>query len=179
MEYIFIGVGIALAILIITIILINRYYNNKYAFLYIKVKEADNNLDILLEKKVEILTKLLSILEEKKVDDNIPDIARIKNKRMDHHELFNELTNIHNETIKIIETYETKLNEEKLISLIDKLNDNECDLRAALKYYNDSTTEIEFLAHKFPSNIIRSIHHYEHLEPYKIQKTNSIELLNT
>ena len=45
-------IGGVLVIIIGIFVISFMYYRNKYEFLYIKVKEADNNLDILLQKKV-------------------------------------------------------------------------------------------------------------------------------
>ena len=54
---IFGSILVVVLILIFVIMIIN--YKNKYDFLYIKIKEADNNLDILLQKKEEILLKIV------------------------------------------------------------------------------------------------------------------------
>ena len=56
MIYAIIGGIIVLIILICVIVVL--VYKNKYNFLYIKVKEADNNLDILLQKKKKFCLKL-------------------------------------------------------------------------------------------------------------------------
>ena len=66
--------GIVLLIILICVIMV-LIYKNKYNFLYIKVKEADNNLDILLQKKEEILLKIVPILEDAKVKD-IPEVIK-------------------------------------------------------------------------------------------------------
>ena len=89
-------VGIALGILLIIgiIVLLMWSYKNKYDFLFIKIKEADNNLDILLQKKEEILFKLVPILEKAKIKD-IPLVIKLKSKRLDHHELYNELATLY------------------------------------------------------------------------------------
>ena len=60
MIYAIIG-GIVVLIILICVIMV-LVYKNKYNFLYIKVKEADNNLDILLQKKEEILLKIVPII---------------------------------------------------------------------------------------------------------------------
>ena len=71
----------------------------------------------------------------------------------------------------------------ELINRIDevivfhKLNDNENDLRAALKYYNDSATEINHLIHHFPSNLLKLVNHYEDIELYTFKKQDRFELL--
>ena len=124
MIYAIIGGIIVLIILICVIIVL--VYKNKYNFLYIKVKEADNNLDILLQKKEEILLKIVPILEEAKIKD-IPEVIKLKSKRINHHELYQELMNMTSEILKIIDDYEDKLDFDKLDSLVDKLNENEND----------------------------------------------------
>ncbi len=174
MIYAIVGGIIVLIILICVIIVL--VYKNKYNFLYIKVKEADNNLDILLQKKEEILLKIVPILEEAKIKD-IPEVIKLKSKRINHHELYQELMNMTSEILKLIDDYEDKLDFKKLDSLVDKLNENENDLRAALKYYNDNGEEIIYLSHKFPTNLIKTFSHYQDIETYKIEKREPFEIL--
>lgn len=174
MIYVIIG-GVILLLVILTVI-IGSYYKNRYSFLYIKVKEADNNLDILLQKKEEILLKIVPILEKAKIKD-IPDVIKLKSKKLDHHKLYKKLMEMTNDILRIIDNYEDKLDLEKLDTLIDKLNDNENDLRAALKYFNDNGDEINYLAHKFPSNIVKKLSHYEDIELYKLEKRETFEIL--
>ncbi len=174
MIYAIIGGASVLIILVCIIMVI--FYRNKYSFLYIKVKEADNNLDILLQKKEEILLKIVPILENAKIKD-IPEVFKLKSMRINHHELYKELMTMTEEILKIIDDYEDKLDFKKLDSLIDKLDENENDLRAALKYYNDNGEEINYLAHKFPTNLIKSFSHYQDIETYKLQKREPFEIL--
>ena len=174
MIYAIIG-GVIILVIVFFIIMI-MIYKNKYSFLYIKVNEADNNLDILLQKKEEILLKIVPVLEEAKIKD-IPEVLKLKSKRINHHELYQELMDMTNEILKLIDDYEDKLNFKKLDSLIDKLNENENDLRAALKYYNDNGEEIIYLSHKFPTNLIKAFSHYQDVETYKLQKREPFEIL--
>ena len=174
MIYAIIG-GIVVLIILICVIMV-LVYKNRYNFLYIKVKEADNNLDILLQKKEEILLKIVPILEEAKIKD-IPEVIKLKSKRINHHELYQELMNMTSEILKLIDDYEDKLDFKKLDALVDKLNENENDLRAALKYYNDNGEEIIYLSHKFPTNLIKTFSHYQDIETYKIEKREPVEIL--
>ena len=173
---IYIIIGSILVVLVVVFIIMFFYYRNKYAFLYIKIKEADNNLDILLQKKGEILLKIVPILEKEKIKD-IPEVGILKAKRMDHRKLYSKLMEMTNEILKIIDNYEDKIDLDKLEPLIDKLNENENDLKASLKYYNDNSEEINYLAHKFPANIVKSFSHYQDVENYKIEKRESFEIL--
>ena len=174
MVYAIIG-GVIVFIILICVIMVLAY-KNKYNFLYIKVKEADNNLDILLQKKEEILLKIVPILEDAKIKD-IPEVIKLKSKRIDHHELYQELMDMTTDILKIIDDYEDKLDFDKLDNLIDKLNENENDLRAALKYYNDNGEEIIYLSHKFPTNLIKIFSHYQDIETYKLKKRETFEIL--
>ena len=174
MIYAIIG-GIVVLIILICVIMV-LVYKNKYNFLYIKVKEADNNLDILLQKKEEILLKIIPILEEAKIKD-IPEVIKLKSKRLNHHELYQELMDMTTEILKIIDDYEDKLDFKKLDALVDKLNENENHLRAALKYYNDNGEEIIYLSHKFPTNLIKTFSHYQDIETYKLEKREAFEIL--
>ena len=174
MIYAIIG-GIVVLIILICVIMV-LVYKNKYNFLYIKVKEADNNLDILLQKKEEILLKIIPILEEAKIKD-IPEVIKLKSKRLNHHELYQELMDMTTEILKIIDDYEDKLDFKKLDALVDKLNENENDLRAAIKYYNDNGEEIIYLSHKFPTNLIKTFSHYQDIETYKLEKRETFEIL--
>ena len=174
MIYAIIG-GIVVLIILICVIMV-LVYKNKYNFLYIKVKEANNNLDILLQKKEEILLKIIPILEEAKIKD-IPEVIKLKSKRLNHHELYQELMDMTTEILKIIDDYEDKLDFKKLDALVDKLNENENDLRAALKYYNDNGEEIIYLSHKFPTNLIKTFSHYQDIETYKLEKRETFEIL--
>ena len=174
MIYAIIG-GVIVLIILICVIMVLAY-KNKYNFLYIKVKEADNNLDILLQKKEEILLKIVPILEDAKIKD-IPEVIKLKSKRIDHHGLYQELMDMTTDILKIIDDYEDKLDFDKLDNLIDKLNENENDLRAALKYYNDNGEEIIYLSHKFPTNLIKIFSHYQDIETYKLKKRETFEIL--
>ena len=174
MIYAIIG-GIVVLVILICVIMV-LVYKNRYNFLYIKVKEADNNLDILLQKKEEILLKIVPILEDAKIKD-IPEVIKLKSKRINHHELYQELMNMTSEILKLIDDYEDKLDFKELDSLVDKLNENENDLRAALKYYNDNGEEIIYLSHKFPTNLIKTFSHYQDIETYKIEKREPLEIL--
>ncbi len=174
MLYLIIG-GCVIILIIIGIIL-TLYYKNKYTFLYIRVNEAENNLDILLQKKEEILLKINNLLEKKEIKD-LPDIIKLKSKKLDHHTLYTELSNITNDITKIIDEIEDKIMDRNLQKLLDLLNDNENDLRAAIKYYNDNATDINYYAHRFPSNLIKYFSHYPDTELYTISKRESFAIL--
>ena len=61
MIYLIIG----LVLLVILLLVINfLYYKNKFNFYFLKVEEADNNIELILEKKIEILLKIAKIIDK-------------------------------------------------------------------------------------------------------------------
>ncbi len=174
MVYFVIAGGVLLVLLMMMGIYF--YYKNKYDFLYIKLKEADNNLDIILQKKVEVLLKMLPELEQANIS-NIPNIVKFKTKKLSHQKLYQELILLGDEIIKIIEEHEEIFTTPKMQELINIFEDNENDLRATLKYYNDSVTDITFYSHHFPSNLVKALAHLEDVENYKIQKREKFAIL--
>ena len=73
------------------------------------------------------------------------------------------------------EEYESNM---KLENLINRFDDNECDLKGVLKYYNDNAVEINNYRHKFPSNIVALFLHFKELDIYKIEKRESFAILS-
>ena len=73
------------------------------------------------------------------------------------------------------EEYESN---KKLNNLIGRFDDNECDLKGSLKYYNDNAVEINNYIHKFPSNIVSLFSHFKELDIYKIEKRESFAILS-
>ena len=77
-------VVLALLILFITI------GNNKFSFAIIRIEEAENNIEVLLHKKYDLLQRCCPIIiKELKVKDFLPDIGEIKLE-----EINDELNNI-------------------------------------------------------------------------------------
>ncbi len=175
---VYIVVGLVIVFFVLIIVGVVFYYKNKYSFLYIKVNEAENNLDILLQKKQEILIKIAENLEKKKIKD-VPEVGKLKSKKLDHRSLYTTLESTMNTMTKLIEDFEDKIMDQALQKLLTLLNDNENDLRAALKYYNDHATDINYYAHKFPANFVKKISHYQDVELYKIEKREKYAILRS
>lgn len=74
MIYLIIG----LVLLVILLLVINfLYYKNKFNFYFLKVEEADNNIELILEKKIEILLKIAKIIDK----DMEKELEEFKKKR--------------------------------------------------------------------------------------------------
>jgi hypothetical protein len=170
MIYLIIG----LVLLVILLLVINfLYYKNKFNFYFLKVEEADNNIELILEKKIEILLKIAKIIDK----DMEKELEEFKKKEISKHQCYVELSSLGNKLLKEADAEEYESNK-KLNNLIGRFDDNECDLKGSLKYYNDNAVEINNYIHKFPSNIVSLFSHFKELDIYKIEKRESFAILS-
>lgn len=170
MIYLIIG----LILLVILLLVINfLYYKNKFNFYFLKVEEANNNIELILEKKIEILLKLAKIIDK----DMEKKLEEFKKKEISKHQCYIELSSLGNKLLKEADAEEYESNK-KISNLIERFDDNECDLKGVLKYYNDNAVEINNYIHKFPSNIVSLFSHFKELDIYKIEKRESFSILS-
>lgn len=170
MIYLIIG----LILLVILLLVINfLYYKNKFNFYFLKIEEADNNIELILEKKIEILLKIAKIIDK----DMEKELEEFKKKEISKHQCYVELSSLGNKLLKEADAEEYESNK-KLNNLIGRFDDNECDLKGSLKYYNDNAIEINNYIHKFPSNIVSLFSHFKELDIYKIEKRESFAILS-
>ncbi len=176
MEMIWIII-ILIVLLGVILVGITAYSKQKFFDLEIALNEAENNLDIILEKKMELFHRLMSHMKKKKLKIDYPDIEQYKKLKDDHHALHNALFDVYTEFISIVEENEDKLKDEKSISLIDQLCDNEDDLIAVVKYYNDSATDYNYYINHFPTSLGAKFLRLEQLEFFKNEKRETFEIL--
>ena len=170
MIYLILG----LVLLVILLLVINfLYYKNKFNFYFLKIEEANNNIELILEKKIEILLKIAKIIDK----DMEKELEEFKKKEISKHQCYIELSSLGNKLLKEADAEEYESNK-KLNNLIGRFDDNECDLKGSLKYYNDNAVEINNYIHKFPSNIVSLFSHFKELDIYKIEKRESFAILS-
>ena len=170
MIYLILG----LVLLVILLLVINfLYYKNKFNFYFLKVEEADNNIELILEKKIEILLKIAKIIDK----DMEKELEEFKKKEISKHQCYIELSSLGNKLLKEADAEEYESNK-KLNNLIGRFDDNECDLKGSLIYYNDNAVEINNYIHKFPSNKVSLFSHFKELDIYKIEKRESFAILS-
>ncbi len=177
MYYIIVGV----LILILILFLIEVIYYNKFQMARIRISEAENNIDILLQKKLTLLERTAKIIEEfdpKYQEDQIfSGLLKIKNKNLNNFELNKELEKEMAEYKGLLDL-ESRLKEiENLNTINFDLTDIENDLVAAKKYYNDTIISYNKLVKCFPSNLVALIFHYSRKEFYADEKVEIFEIL--
>ena len=146
-------------------------FNDRLNFLYLKL---GNFLDT---EKLENRTLQYCKVFLSDAQNQIKELEEFKGKELTSHQCYIELNSIGNKLLKEADDEEYESNK-KLNNLIDRFDDNECDLKGVLKYYNDNAVEINNYRHKFPSNIVGFFLHYKELDIYKIEKRESFAILS-
>lgn len=160
------------------IAIIITFYHNNYRFIMIKVSEAENNINMLLDKKVQLLDETRPIIEkELKLKGFLEDLDGLKEKDLEPFELKNILKVNYDELFRIIDENEKLLKSKKLVQIIEQINNNEEEIIGSIKFYNDNVVILNKLIKSFPSNFIGFLFRYKPKEFYKNEKREIYEIL--
>lgn len=178
MEPIYIIIAVVLLVIIIVALLVITNYN-KFQYSSIKISEAENNIDILLEKKIDYISRFIPLIKENSKEDCklLEKVNLLKNKQLNNFELNDELYTYNKELREILDTNEKLLKIDNINNLFQEYQDNEEDLEASKDYYNDNVTEYNKLVHLFPSNIIGLLFKFKHKDFYIDEKEEIFEIL--
>ena len=115
MLYTILGIIIVISL----ILLIITFYYNKFNFAIIKIAEAENNIDILFDKKMQLLERTRPIVKkELKLKEFLEDIEYLNETTINHFEMNNSLKALHNELNKILDENEKLYKSEALLSIV-------------------------------------------------------------
>lgn len=172
---------VAVIAFIMIFIMIEINYYNKFQLLRIKIGEAFNNIDILFEKKLNLLERCIHIVKDnnKKYNDVplLDNLVKIKNKKVDRFDFNRELTLALREYHGILDLDKKLAEVESLKKINEDLIDIDNDLNAAKKYYNDNVVLHNNLVSCFPSSIVAKLFHYQKQEFFKEEKIETLEIL--
>ena len=175
MLYIILG-GVIFVSIILMIITISY---NKFKFTIIKIDETENEIEVLLKKKIELLDRTRPIIKkELKLKGFMDDIEFLSESTINHFEMNNSLKEFHNELNKTLDENEKLFKSEALTSIIDEINSNEEAIVGSTKFYNDSVVTFNQLVGSFPSNVVAFLWHYKRKEFYNNEKKEMYEILN-
>ena len=153
-------------------------FNNKFQLAIIKIEKAEEDIDIYLQKKHELLNRTRPIIKkELKKNDFLPELDESYEDK-NNITIHNILKNSYNELFKIIDENEKLLKSDTLVSILESLNNNEENIVGAIKFYNDTVVEYNQLVVSFPSKIISFIKRYKKRDFYNNEKREMFEILN-
>jgi LemA protein len=171
---------IVLIIIIVISILasICTIISNKFQLTIIKIDKAEEDINIYLDKKKELLNRTVPIIKKELKTKEFLENLNDYNEELNNFEKHNLLKNIYNELFKTLDEHEKLLKSDSLVKILEELNDNEEDIIGAIKYYNDSVVEFNQLVVSFPSKLIAIFKKYKKLEFYNNEKREIFEILN-
>ncbi len=174
-------VVVAICALVMIFIMFEINFYNKFQLLLIKIHESLNNIDILFEKKYNLLERSVNIIKEsdkKYKDINIlNNLVKKKSQKIDRFELNHELTVALREYYSLLDL-DKKLTENSALKNINEdLTDIDNDLNAAKKYYNDNIVLYNNLISSIPSNLVATLFKYKKKDFFKEEKIETLEIL--
>lgn len=176
MKYLII-IGITL-IIITTIILMVLSSKNKFHLLNIKIKEAESNIDLFLQKKSNMLHRIIKIIsKDDKYKDCFSEIEDSINQRNNSLEFHSLLNKCYMQVSKILFDDENIATLDKIVELLSELKENEDDLIGSIKFYNDTVVDYNGLIRAFPHNLFAAINRYKEKEFYSNEKEEMFQIL--
>ena len=152
--------------------------SNKFQLTIIKIDKAEEDINIYLDKKKELLNRTVPIIKKELKTKEFLENLNDYNEELNNFEKHNLLKNIYNELFKTLDEHEKLLKSDSLVKILEELNDNEEDIVGTIKYYNDSVVEFNQLVVSFPSKLIAIFKKYKKLEFYNNEKREIFEILN-
>lgn len=173
MYYIIIGIILFISILMLFI----KSFLNKVGIYEIKINEANKNIDILLEKKLNLLTKTKEKIKDSIEDNFMEKLPKIKNQSLDNLELDTQIKLMQKELKEILEYNKKIILDDEANILLKNLEKADIDLIGTKKYYNDNAEIYNNLISKFPMSIISKVKRHHYLETYDNKKEEEFEIL--
>lgn len=165
-------------VIISLILLIMTIFSNKFSLSVIKIEKAEEDIDMYLQKKKELLDRTRPIvMKELKLDEFIIEL-NIPLDNVNNFESNEILKKCYTTLLKTIDDNDKLLKSEALRSILDELNENEENILGAIKFYNDTVVDFNNLIVSFPSNIVALFKRYKKKEFFNSEKKEMFEILN-
>lgn len=171
--YIFIIIVIIVSILL-SIYIINY---NKFQISIIRISEAEENINILLKKKLELMLRIKNFIEDKKEDYKIAGLEKLEKQELNTFELNIELEKYNKKIMEITDYDKNIIFDDDEMLVIKELYDINTECLASERYYNDNVVTYNNLIKCFPSNIIAKICKYRFKDFYSNEKEEIFEIL--
>ena len=170
---------LVIVVFILLLLTICVIYNNKFQLAIIKIDKAEEDIDLYLQKKKELLNRTRPIIKKelkiKSFMNSIDDIPDNSSNFIIH----DYLKKNYNELFKTLDENEKLFKSESLLNILEELNSNEENIIGAIKFYNDTVVEFNQLVVSFPSRIVAFFKKYNKKEFYNNEKREIFEIFNS
>ena len=172
--------GVILGIIVVIVFLAFLFvvFNNKFNLTNIKIDKANEDIDLYLQKKRELLERSRPIIKKELKTKTFMEDLEEKKDDDDNFKTHIMLKKSYNELFKTLDENEKLLKSKTLVKILEELNENEENIVGAIKYYNDTVVEYNRLVVTFPSKVIALFKRYKKLDFYNNEKREIFEILN-
>lgn len=172
---IIIGIIVVVIILFIALFIIS---DNKFKLANIKIDKANEDIDLYLQKKRELLERSRPIIKKELKKESFMDDLNDINEDIDNFQNHLLLKKCYNELFKSLDENEKLYKSKTLVKILEDLNNNEENIVGAIKFYNDTVVDFNKLVVSFPSKIVATFKKYKKLDFYNNEKREIFEILN-
>lgn len=135
---------------------------NKFQTYIIRINEAEANIDSVLRKRYDLLSKISKVIEENTKDNDVlKQIKDMKSSNLSNFEVDRIVMDGINEFSIYKEKYPKLKDNELFVKTDIELTSSNAEIISLKKYYNDIITEYNRYARIFPSRIVSFILRYK------------------
>jgi len=164
---IIIGIVVFIMILILTFIIISK---RKMKREILKIEEADNNIDLYLEKSKELLEQISKFLK----DEELELFSKDSFDNLNHIKKWELLKRYYGKVKELLELEEEINDDNKFNDLLNEVVDNDCNLNGSIKFYNDSVSKYQSLKKKVPARFVKVLCGFKKFETYNIKTSKNL-----
>jgi hypothetical protein len=177
MKYIILGIAITVILILVIIAIILKSKSDKIKEILIKITEAEENISLLLGKKMELVININNYIEDKSEDKLFDDVGTIVNKELDSHEQNAMLNSCYDKILELVDYNNDVILDDEEYKDIKKLKEVSINLKGVENYYNDNINILNDYIGKFPNNIVAKSKKIKKREPYINEKSEIFEIL--
>jgi len=167
------------AIIIVIVVIMTVVSNNKFQLSIIKIDKAEEDIDLYLQKKQELLERTRPVVKKALKSKEFMEDLENKVESLSNFENHMLLKKCYNELFKVIDENEKLLKSATLLKILEELNDNEENIVGTIKFYNDNVVDYNQLVVSFPSKMIAFFKKYNKKDFYNNEKREIFEILNS
>lgn len=137
------------------------YIYNLFQNLIIKINEAENQIDITLRERFDLLVNAATFIKEKIEIEIMTELKELNKEELSSFSLERKLINLSKEFYESKYKYKNLSKIEDYIKIEFELKENEASLDGFIEHYNKNITSYNKLIKILFSNIIAKIHKFK------------------
>lgn len=138
----------------------------------IKIEDGKININNYLEIKSKLLGQSKKIIND---DNYFDDYDEAKFSELDSFKLNKTLEEYYSKFIDKLYEDDELIKDKEIINLNNEIKSNDSELKASIKFYNNSVKDYNEMKTKFPTNFVKLFCGFKNFQLYPEKKTNSLK----